>query len=164
MSSVARGPSAGRCSGVEEWRDLTVALSERYVRLEIVDLITDICYPVVSLGLSDTVLVVAMPQRIMPWRPPALVRLADDETGAASADGASAAMSVSLAADTALLLEAASEYTLRWSGDHRWPAGGDLRTVDYGPSIISRDGVNLAEATSGPPPPLTLAHGPGFSS
>lgn len=88
---------------------------------------------VVPLGLSDTVLVVAMPQRIFPWRPQALVRLADDETGAASSDGASVAISVvSLAADAALLLEAASEYTLRWGVDHRWPAGGDLRTVDFG--------------------------------
>lgn len=86
MSSATRGPSAARFSGVEEWRDLTLALSERYVRLEIVDPITGVCYPVVPLGLSDMVLVIAMPQRIVPWRPPALVRLADDETAAASAD------------------------------------------------------------------------------
>lgn len=164
---------------MEEWRDLTVALSNRYVRLEIVDPISDVSYPVAPLGLSDTVLVAAMPQRIVPWRPPALVRLADEVSGNPSADGASVAVGVvSLAADAALLLEPASGLTLPWGAGERWPAGGDLRTVDYGPSAISRGGINVAEPPPGRLPrarasarlsstrcsggPSTPALGPGY--
>lgn len=103
----------------------------------------------IALGLTDVVLMVALPQRFAPWRPPALVRLADD-TGAPSQDGASVAVSmVALAAEAAVLLEPASGYTFAWGADRLWPSGADLRVIDYRPSTIVSDGVNLAEATSG---------------
>lgn len=147
------GPSAAAFTGVEEWRSLTVALTPRYVRLQVSDPLEERSYPVIPLGLTDSVILVALPQRFVPWRPPAFVRLADDVSGDPARDGASVAVSVvALAAEAALLLEPVSEYALRWGLDDRWPFGGDLRAIDYGPAAISRGGVNLAEATSGPPP------------
>lgn len=147
------GPSAAAFTGVEESRSLTVALTPRYVRLQVSDPLEERSYPVVPLGLTDSVILVALPQRFVPWRPPALVRLADDVSGDAARDGASVAVSVvALAAEAALLLEPVSEYALHWGLDDRLPFGGDLRAIDYGPAAISRDEVNLAEATSGPPP------------
>lgn len=147
------GPSPARFPAAEEWRDYTVARSVRYVHLQVNDPISDANYPVAPLGLSDKVFLIAVPQRFVPWRPPALVRLADGDTAAPSGDDASVAVSaVALAAEAALLLEPASGYTMNWGGDQRWPARADLRTTDYGPATMLRDGVNLAKVTSGPPP------------
>lgn len=153
-SSGEGGPSAAaRFTGVEEWRDMTVALCERSVRLQVNGPIVDISYPVIALGLTDVVIMVAVPQRLVPWRPPVVVWVADEESGGPSWDGASVAVSVvARAVEAALLLEPASGYTVPWGADRRWPCGADLRTIDYGPSAIVRDGVNPAEATSVPPP------------
>lgn len=71
ISSGEGGPSPARFSGVEEWRDLTVGLCEHYVRLQVNDPIADVNYLVIALGLTDVVLMIAVPQRFAPWRPPA---------------------------------------------------------------------------------------------